>query len=128
MAKKKIQMTESQFKDFIKKIVLESEMTRSLEDEFDANPTSTLKKAMKMTIGMNPEQRLQKINDMVGGYGVESIEGDGDSRYWMGTVALYINMGDTYNTTLLYNTDLDKYTITTWGDWVERNQKRYGIQ
>ncbi len=128
MAKKKIQMTESQFKDFIKNIVLESKMSRSLEDEFNANPTSTLKKAMKMTIGMNPEERLQEINDMVGGYGVESIEGNGNSRYWMDTVALYINMGDTYNTTLLYNTDLDKYTITTWGDWVERNQRRYGIQ
>jgi len=135
--KKTLRLTESKLKELINKIVSESmdmsEMPKdgdrySLEDMYRENPSTACRKALKMTVGMEPEERLEKISDLIGGYGVEAIEGNGNDRYYMDTVALYVNMGDTYNTTVLYNTQIDKYAIVSWGDWVERNQRRYDIR
>ena len=42
-------------------------------------------------------------------------------------MALYVNMGDSYAGTLLFNTITKKFSLTTWGDFAEKNAKRYGI-
>lgn len=60
---------------------------------------------------------LHAINEIVGGYGVEGL-GPGRS----GDFALpyeYINMGDTYITTLIYDRDKDRLFIGDWGSIVE---------
>ena len=38
--------------------------------------------------------------------------------------AVYINMGDTYTTTLLYDYQRGKWIITSWGEWIERQERR----
>lgn len=51
-------------------------------------------------------------------FGVETIKDhNGD------VVAEYINTGDTYNTTLLYDHTLDQFEVTTWGDWLEKFER-----
>ncbi len=60
---------------------------------------------------------LHAINNLVDGHGVEPL----------GPVAMsgppyeYINMGDTYDTTLIYKKDSDRLSIGNWGDIAERH-------
>jgi hypothetical protein len=47
----------------------------------------------------------------------------------MKTVALYVNMGDTYDATIIYDCLKDKFYVGTWGDWYEwrKKNKDYGL-
>jgi len=72
---------------------------------------------------------LKLANVLMHGYGVESIEGGYQvDRYYYNIVALYVNTGDSYNNTLLYETERERFLLTTMGDWVERNERRYHIE
>ncbi len=37
----------------------------------------------------------------------------------------YINMGDTYATTILFESDSERFTVGSWGDIVERHEEWY---
>jgi hypothetical protein len=61
------------------------------------------------------ERVLCAANEIISGYGVEClVDSDGQARWE------YINMGDTYAATLLYNRETGQFTVGTWGDIVER--------
>ena len=66
---------------------------------------------------------LDAVNELVGGYGVEalgprgSFSSGGSPRYE------YVNMGDTYATTLIYRTKTDNLFIGDWGSIVEREDR-----
>jgi hypothetical protein len=38
----------------------------------------------------------------------------------------YVNMGDPYDTTLIYDLSTGRFYVGAWGDWVERYPKRFG--
>jgi len=62
---------------------------------------------------------LHAIDVLVEGFGVESIpDEDDDPR--RGPRYEYINLGDTYATTLIYDSAKDNLFIGSWGDVVER--------
>lgn len=66
------------------------------------------------------DDAMRKINDLVGGYGVEAIRADNmNDSYWMDAAAIYVNMGDTYSATILYDIQKQKFMLTTMGDFVE---------
>lgn len=76
----------------------------------------------------NVDEVLDLTNKLLPGHGVEAIRGNYQvDRYYYDIVALYVNMGDPYIPTLLYDTDRGKFYVTGYGDWVEKNEKRYGI-
>lgn len=60
---------------------------------------------------------MSAINDLLSGYGVEPLWGD--DVYW--PKYQYVNLGDTYDTTIVHNLENDTYRITSWGDVVERD-------
>jgi len=71
---------------------------------------------------------LKEIDRLIGTHGVEAIRGDAHvDNYFYDVVALYCNAGDTYTTTILYDTDRNRFYVTSWGDWVETAErtKRY---
>jgi hypothetical protein len=71
---------------------------------------------------------MEAINGILDGHGVEAVRGDYHvDRYHYDIVATYVNMGDTYNGTVLYETETGKFIVTAWGDWVEQKSKKYGI-
>ena len=71
---------------------------------------------------------LEEVDRLVNGNGIEPINGDYHvDNFYHDIVALYVNMGDTYETTLLYETDKDRFLVTSWGDWVEHNERKYKI-
>lgn len=60
-------------------------------------------------------EALDKINDILGGCGVERIEPGNNAR---SPGILYVNMGDTYDTTVMVVRGW--FRVGCWGDIVER--------
>lgn len=72
--------------------------------------------------------KMDACNAALRGFGVEGIRcGLTVSSYWQDTCAIYVNMGDTYDATILYDTVKQKFYVTTLGDFVEAKQEEYEI-
>lgn len=71
---------------------------------------------------------LERANTIMHGHGIEAITGHAANE--MTTVALYVNMGDTYAATIIYDCLADKFYVGTWGDWMEwrENNEDYGLK
>jgi hypothetical protein len=63
---------------------------------------------------------LEEANKEVEGFGVE---GTLDEEH--GVDIQYVNMGDTYNLTILYDGNEGKFTASTWGDILEKQEREY---
>lgn len=59
--------------------------------------------------------------NMEGAYGVEAIRREDYQvdNYYHNIVALYVNVGDPYSTTVVYDTEEEEFFICGYGDWVE---------
>lgn len=66
---------------------------------------------------------LEYANTILDGHGVEYIRSDRDDQ-WDAHGAYYVNMGDTYVPTILLDLDRDRVWATSWGDWVEAEERR----
>jgi hypothetical protein len=67
------------------------------------------------------------LNEIEGGksyFDIEAIHGEHRNGYWQEIRALYINSGDTYNATLLYDRDTRRVYCTTMGDFVESLERK----
>lgn len=89
--------------------------------EADAKKLSAM---MRKTAGggQSVEDTLEFANDLLGGHGVESIKSELADRpggYWMESQGAYVNMGDTYDVTILHDNLAGEYLVTSWGDWFE---------
>jgi hypothetical protein len=72
---------------------------------------------------------LEFVNTMFHGHGIEAIQGEYHvGPYHQNIVALYVNFGDPYVPTLLFETEPALFRLTSWGDWVERNELKYRIE
>lgn len=58
---------------------------------------------------------MAALDDVLDGFGVEAIFDPDDSSNLIGT---YVNQGDTYNATVVYDMDNDTYCLSTLGDWM----------
>ena len=67
---------------------------------------------------------FRALNSVLGTFGVEAIEGRWVDRYHMEIQAVYLNTGDTYATTLLLDHETGNVHLTSWGDWVEANERK----
>lgn len=67
-----------------------------------------------------PEAVLEQINTLVGAFGVEGGHGEYSDKDY-----LYLNMGDTYSTTIIHDSELGFY-IGSWGDWVHEEDRVHG--
>lgn len=88
----------------------------------EAKEIDSLMTGIRKVSGNKVDKMLKRINKLIGGYGVEPIRNESQE-----TVALYINMGNTYDTTILFNRKTKMPMITTMGDFVERNILKYKI-
>ena len=71
-----------------------------------------------------PECILVAVNAELGGSGVEGIEGAWVDGYACNIQAAYVNMGDTYTPTILYDNVRERFVLTSCGDWAERHERR----
>jgi hypothetical protein len=63
-----------------------------------------------------PRTALNRYNEMSNSNGVEYIGGSDGGLY-------YVNHGDTYDTTLIYDTGKGAVKVGAWGDIVERDRR-----
>lgn len=68
---------------------------------------------------------LEALNVILQGHGIEAIRGRYVDRYWDDIQFEYVNMGDTYIPTIGYDTERKRFVLTTWGDFVEHNRRRF---
>lgn len=88
-------------------------------------------------IGQGPKGHLQQTahdvfwrvgdalgvaNKVLGNFGVETIYRKRDGA----PVLAYSNTGDTYELTIVYDFTTGRFRATSWGDWVERYERRGG--
>lgn len=105
----------------------------SLPELYATDPVKACRKALRMTANLPENDRLERINELLGLHGTEAIRGDWQNGYWCDIVAAYCNTGDTYGTTVIQVRgeswyDNSRFIVSTMGDFVERNSSRYGIQ
>ena len=108
-------------------------MKTNLKELYKSNPLKACREALRRTQKFPEKIRLEQINDLLGGYGTEAIRGNWQNGYWWDIVGCYVNFGDTYNLTIMqvrgdYSFTRSRFFISSWGDWVERNQRKYGLK
>ena len=62
---------------------------------------------------------LHAVNDLIDGHGVEPLGPMDDWSVGYAPPYEYVNMGDSYSVTLIYDRDEDSLTIGSWGDIAE---------
>jgi hypothetical protein len=88
---------------------------------------ATIKGLMEHATGpLTVDMALDNINAILKGYGTEAARDNGWDRYYHDIGLLYINLGDTYTTTVLYDTRKERFYVTSLGNIIESNQKRFG--
>lgn len=65
------------------------------------------------------EIQLRAASELLEAYGTEAIFGDRITQPDLE----YVNMGDTYNTTIVYDYIKDRFMVTTVGYWIERQER-----
>ena len=111
------------------------QLTKEFRDisEPDAKLLSHLIQAAERESNDSERQEIiEYANRAIRGHGVEEIRGTkapgANYRSLFGdAVAVYVNTGDTYTATVLYDTVKRKFSITSFGDFVEKHDKGYGI-
>lgn len=83
---------------------------------------SRLKKAIQAAD--DPESvdaALDLANRLTDMHGVESLQASNAhvDRYYFNIVGLYVNTGETYDETLLYETEDERFLLTSYGAWIE---------
>ena len=96
-----------------------------LQNTFHLSPSEAKKLLYKFINAKtyeNVDEALKIANDIIKGYGVEAINNENGyqvNRYYQNIIGLYINKGDTYDTTILYDTEKEVFMILSWGGWYE---------
>jgi len=78
------------------------------------------------------DRTLEEADQMMNGSGVEAIHAEkwpgpryfSDRNYYYDIAMLYVNLGDTYATTLYYDVSSDNFRVGSWGDFVEAKERQ----
>lgn len=73
--------------------------------------------------GIKSREMLETADHILEGFGVEYIRSEEDDQHGAHG-AYYVNMGDTYNPTILLDLDRARVWATSWGDWVEAEERQ----
>lgn len=108
-------------------------MKIDLETLYKTEPLKACRLALRRTSYIPEEKRLEVINRLLKGCGTEAIRGEWQNGYWCDIVAAYVNLGDTYALTVIqvrgeFSGCASRFIVSSWGDWVERNGERLGVQ
>lgn len=67
---------------------------------------------------------MEIANKAIEGFGVEAIRDNQWGEFYLDIGILYVNTGDTYSPTVLYDTRKGKFYVTTYGDYIEHEERR----
>lgn len=65
------------------------------------------------------DNAMREINDILGGYGTEAIFAENSWQpYWMDSVGVYVNTGDSTDKTIIYNTTDEEFMVNSVENFV----------
>jgi hypothetical protein len=70
-------------------------------------------------------QILTAVDEVLEGYGVEDLQGGFFDKHYQDIQALYVNFGETYTTTIIYDLMKEKFLVSSSGVFVESNPERF---
>src|SRR5436190_14377302 len=91
---------------------------------------STIAGAVRHVLGINNRtdaeinDTLKTVSVLLHGYGVEYVPSKLDT-YTKGVGLEYVNMGDSYRSTILYDCLRKRFICASWGDIVESETARF---
>jgi hypothetical protein len=94
---------------------------KTLTDRLNIRP-DTAKAIRRAMEDYTVKSALDNINAFLDGFGVESI-GDHSRPEFDGIE--YVNLGDTYAPTVMFDHRSGRYIVGCWGDLVERQPRRF---
>jgi len=67
------------------------------------------------------ELSMNALNELIEGFGTEAIKNENAyvNKYYSDCIGIYVNMGDSYAMTIIYDTNENEFLITSWGDFIE---------
>jgi hypothetical protein len=72
------------------------------------------------------ELKLAACDAVMDAHGIESLRSeDVWDRRWQDTVASYVNVGDSYYGTILYDVERGVFYATSTGDWIETAERNH---
>jgi len=108
-------------------------MKQNLSDLYGKDPVKACRLALRRTVNVPWRDRLEAIDKLLGTFGTEAIRGEWQNGYWCDIVAAYCNTGDSYAVTVLHERgdsswrEEGRFIVSSMGDWVERNERKYAI-
>ncbi len=64
---------------------------------------------------------MEALNELLECHGVEALRSENSVFF---AVVEWLNTGDTYSPTILFKYDTDRFYLTTWGDFMEANERK----
>ena len=86
------------------------------------SPQSAARRVMTAVRTKGVDEALEAINKLIGGFGVESVSDERApqvDRYYYQIQLLYVNTGDSYLDTILYDTQESTFGVGSVGGWLE---------
>lgn len=67
------------------------------------------------------EIKMEALNQLIEGHGIEAITDENKyiNGYWYYCIALYVNMGDSYLNTFIYDTENDQILFMSCADFMQ---------
>lgn len=113
------------------KKTIANQLGESLRKEYGNNidiQVKQIRQAMEDVTGYKDVDRcLDTCNQILKGYGVEETRDNNHSSYFQDIGLLYVNMGDAYVPTIIYDTRKSRFYVTCWEDIIEAEQKRFSV-
>lgn len=70
-------------------------------------------------------EKLTVLNELIDGHGIEAIQVSSElyqDRYYGNCIGEYVNLGDTYELTIVWNTIDHEFEFISWGDYFEQKE------
>lgn len=83
---------------------------------------ATILKQLKPLVGEGWPTVMRAANTIMDGHGIEKTSLRSRNGEWR--TIFYVNMGDPYDTTLIYFPSSRSFRWGTWGGWVESMERR----
>lgn len=108
-------------------------MKATLSNLYRQDARKACQLALRRTVNVPENDRLEAINKLLGMHGTEAIRGEWQNGYWCDVVACYCNTGDTYALTVMQvrganSWNNSKFIISSMGDFVELHGEQLGVQ
>ncbi len=70
---------------------------------------------------------MTRANELLDGHGVEGIRVEGAyvDNFSFDIVGSYVNMGDTYDGTIVHDSENNSFHLTTYGDWLQQYESTH---